>query len=83
MTDKVITATEAARIYKAITGHRRCPKCIEADAHQFPRLGHFDYSRPSAERRLKGINQHAWEYFVNTRLATRGQRQIFSVDGDE
>ena len=76
----VISPVEAARIYKKITGHRRSPKCIEADVHTFHHLGCFDYSRPSAEPTLRGIYRRHWEYFVSIRLLTRGPRKIFSID---
>ena len=80
MPNQIISPREAASIYKKITGRRRSPKSVEADAHTFHHLGCFDYSRPCAEPTLCGINRHHWEYFVSTRLLTRGHRQIFSTD---
>lgn len=77
----VITPTEAARIYKKITGRRRSPKCIEADAHNFHHLGCFDYSRPSAEPKLCGIYRRHWEYFVSMRFLMRGPGRVFTLDG--
>ena len=82
MAEDIITTTEAARIYKRITGRRRSPKCVEADAHTFRHLGCFDYSR-SSEPKLAGIYRGRWEYFVGVRLATRGLRNIFSTYGLE
>jgi len=79
----IISPAEAARIYKKITGAQRSPQCVEADVHNFPHLGCFDYTG-RADPKLKGVNRHAWEYFVGTRLLTRGRRRIFgdTDDGD-
>lgn len=76
----VITPAEAARIYKRITGRRRSPRIIAEDVHIFRHLALFEYRR-SADPKLKGIYRSRWEYFVSTRLATRGHREIFSADG--
>ena len=78
MSKDIITTTEAARIYKEITGECRSPKCVEADVRAFHHLGCFDCSCPGPDPKLKGVNRHAWEYFVKMRLLTRGRRQIFS-----
>lgn len=78
MAKDVITMAEAARIYKKITGHRRSPRCIEADVHIFHHLGCFDYGRANVKPKLKGVNRHAWEYFVRVRFLLRGPGQVFS-----
>lgn len=82
MSETVITPTEAARLYRQITGRRRSPRCVEADVHTFRHLGCFDRSRPSVEPTLRGIYRRHWVYFVRTRLLMRGPRQIFSTDGE-
>ena len=80
--EQVITPTEAARLYRQITGRRRSPKCVEADVHTFHHLGCFDHSRPCAEPTLRGIYRRHWEYFVRMRFLIRGHRRVFSTDGE-
>ena len=83
MTDDIITFAEALSLYRRITGRRICRKYLEEQLHRFRHLGHFALVGVCSDPKLTGVRRHAWEYFVTTRLALNGSRQIFHDNGEE
>ena len=73
----VITLKQAASLYKQIVGRKKSKKVLAEEVHIRPHLGYWEISKRDGPRQLMGVRRDRFTYFVKTRLALCGRRQLF------
>ncbi|MGL4208257.1 MAG: hypothetical protein ACRCTY_02600 [Candidatus Adiutrix sp.] len=73
----VINPTEAAKLFKQITGKRKSVARLTEEVHRYPHLGVFDFTDQTGRPKLTGIRLARWQYFVKARFALWGRDGIF------
>ncbi len=82
MLDDAITITEAAAIYRRITGKKIAKKYLEEQLHIFRHLSVFECVGRGSIPQLTGARRRKFEYFVKARMVLKGARYIFDTNND-
>jgi hypothetical protein len=77
MSSEAITAAEAARIFREITGRAKGAGAVRCEMNQRPHLAVWGVCLHSGDVRFKGVDRARWEYFVKTRFSYRCAKNIF------
>ena len=71
----VIDLSEAARIYRRITG--RSPTCLSVGLQQYPYMTIFAQDGRGERLEVIGVMRNYWIYFLKVRMALYGPRRVF------
>ena len=79
----VIDLSEAARIYRKITGRPKTPSYLAAELERYPYMTIFAQDVRGVCLEAIGVVLSRWVYFLNVRKALYGPRRVFDCYAPE